>query len=70
MRNTTQSRQSQWTESVAVGERPFVEAVQRALGDRGRHRQIEAIGNGYVLHDPAAAYGTASPFENGAITAN
>ena len=49
-------RKPQWTDSVAVGGRGFVEQMPRALGRRGRSRAIEPASAGYVLRDTAAFY--------------
>jgi putative transposase len=56
-------RERQWTESVAVGSRGFVERVQRELGGRGRYRAIEQEGNGYVLREGTESYGRHSAGE-------
>lgn len=52
-----QQREAFWTESVAVGGRQFVEAVQRQLRDRGRYRQIEDLDGVRVLREAPEAYG-------------
>jgi len=35
--------QPEWTESLAVGRREFVERIEDELGGRARYRQVEAI---------------------------
>ena len=65
-----QQRNPLWTESVAVGGREFVEAVQRKLADRGRYREIEEVGGIHILHEPAVAYGGHVPGENTPISTN
>src|ERR1019366_2104553 len=50
-------RQPEWTESLAVGRREFVEGISVALGDRARHRHVEAFRGAHVLRDPSAGYG-------------
>ena len=52
-----QQRQGLWTESVAVGSREFVVEVQRKLGARALHREIEPAGDLHVLREEPAAYG-------------
>jgi len=65
-------RDRRWTDSVGVGSRGFVAALQHDLGQRGRYRAIAADGDRYVLRDAAAAYGrhsageTAPPSEKSA----
>jgi len=49
-------REPQWTESVAVGRRAFVERIGAELGDRVRGRQVELRGEGFVLRDASAPY--------------
>lgn len=68
LRTDAQQRQRQWSESVAVGGREFVESVQRALGDRGRHRQVEEAGGIYSLRETAAAYSRHPGIENASIS--
>ena len=57
LRERGQRRVPEWSESVAVGSRAFVEQVGRELGVRARHRQIESCGELSVLRDPGACYG-------------
>lgn len=33
-------RDPRWTESIAIGQRPFVEAIKSALGDKAKKRKI------------------------------
>jgi putative transposase len=52
-------RQSQWTESVAVGDRQFVELVKEKLGVRGKYREtVEESGAAFVLQEESVPYGT------------
>jgi len=69
LRDHRQQRQAFWTESVAVGGRPFVEGVQRGLGDRGRYRQIEELDGVHILREATATYGRHSQGEMVAIGA-
>jgi len=57
LRERGQRRLPEWSESLAVGSRAFVEQVGSELGVRARHRQIESCGNLSVLRDPGASYG-------------
>ena len=43
LRAGSQHRQPEWTESLAVGRREFVERIEDELGGRARYRQVEAI---------------------------
>ena len=60
-------REPLWTQSVAVGGRAFVARMQRQLGDRGRHRAVEQIGEMHVLREPSEAYGAGKAAGNARI---
>jgi putative transposase len=52
-----QCRQSEWTESLAVGRREFVERIGDELEGRARYRQVEAIGDKvHVLREVSPPY--------------
>lgn len=54
---TIQAHNAEWTESVAVGGRGFVESVQNELGIAGRHRRIAAAeSDGYNLREAESCY--------------
>ena len=58
LRAGTHHRQPEWTESLAVGRREFVEQVEDELGGRARYRQAEAIGDKvHVLREQPPPYG-------------
>jgi len=40
MANSDMKREPRWTESIAVGQRSFVEAIKSALGDKAKKRKI------------------------------
>lgn len=50
------ARVSEWSETIAVGSRGFVERVSAELGIRGRHREIDTCGDFSVLREADAAY--------------
>jgi hypothetical protein len=52
-----QPRVPQWSDSLAVGRRGFVERAGAELGVRAQHRQIVQCGDIGVLRDPGAACG-------------
>lgn len=52
----TLERELQWSNTVAVGRRSFVERVQDELGARARYRRIEDVGGGSILRDSEEAY--------------
>ncbi len=40
MANSSMKREPRWTESIAVGQRSFVESIKKALGDKAKKRKI------------------------------
>jgi len=68
LRTSARQREPQWSESVAVGGRAFVERVQRELGGRGWFRQIEPIAGAYILRESPAAYRRTWGPQNGPIS--
>jgi putative transposase len=49
-------RQDEWTTSIAVGGRPFIEKVRALLGFRAKGRDVVEIGEGYQLREGAGCY--------------
>jgi putative transposase len=49
-------RQTQWSESVAIGSEGFVRSVQQRLGIRARHRKVEETDGRHVLREEPGAY--------------
>ena len=56
--NGRSGREPQWSESVAVGRRSFVEQVQEELGRRALYRDVEEVHGTSVLRDPPSSYGS------------
>jgi putative transposase len=50
------SRQEEWTQSIAVGSRPFVERVKELLGFRAKGREVADGAEGYQLRQPLPRY--------------
>jgi putative transposase len=50
-------RQSQWSESLAVGSPAYVEAVRKQLGPRARRSDVMPAETGCQLREDEAAYG-------------
>ena len=50
-------RQSKWTQSIAVGEKSFVEQIKKRLGTRSKHRKILEDEDGYQLRELQTGYG-------------
>jgi putative transposase len=49
-------RQDEWTGSVAVGSKFFIESVKAVLGFRTRGRNVIESGEGYQLRESPASY--------------
>jgi len=57
LRAGEQHRQPEWTESLAVGRREFVERIGNELGERARYRRVEGIGEEvHVLREVSPPY--------------
>lgn len=54
--NEKQSRQDEWTGSIAVGSKTFIERVKELLGGRAIGRDVIESGGGYQLREEAASY--------------
>ena len=62
-----QSRESKWTESIAVGSKGFIEATIRRLGIKAKDRKIVGNKKSYELREPAVPYGVNFSPENGLL---
>jgi putative transposase len=70
LRCERQTRESAWSESLAVGRREFVEQVKAELGARGMHRTTTEAGHVHALKEPATAYGVHSAAEMVSLSGN
>jgi len=52
------ARKEEWTGSIAVGNRPFVEQVKALLGFRAKGREVKEGGEGCQLREGSALYNT------------
>jgi hypothetical protein len=54
-----QQKRAEWSESVVVGRREFVERVANELGAQARHRKVDALDEDiHTLREPGAPYAT------------
>ena len=51
-----QSREEEWTESIAIGSKTFIEKVKEILGGRAIGREIQEGEGGFQLRESAASY--------------
>ncbi|UCD81495.1 MAG: transposase, partial [Desulfobacterales bacterium] len=49
-------RQDEWTGSIAVGSRSFIESVKASLGFRAKGRDVIESGEGYQLRESPTPY--------------
>lgn len=56
LRAQSRAREHVWTQSVAVGDREFVDEVRVRLGVRARYRGTAVIGQSLALREPVGAY--------------
>jgi putative transposase len=62
-----QSRDSRWTESIAVGSKVFIEATIKRLGIKAKGRKIVESNKSYELREPAVPYGANFTPESGLL---
>ncbi len=60
-------RTAEWSESIAVGGREFIERVTTDLGPRALRRQVEPRGDLNLLRDAQSAYNRHSAPEMAAL---
>ena len=60
-------RQEEWTRSIAVGSRSFIENAQALLGFRAKGRYVIEGGEAYQLREGAARHKVLFEAENGDI---
>ena len=56
LKGDDQQRESQWSESLAVGNEAFVETVKARLGITARYREVIQEGEFHRLKEPAIRY--------------
>jgi len=54
--NGLKNRQEEWTDSIAVGSKPFIEKVKSLLGFKARGRDVIEGVEGYRLREAGASY--------------
>ena len=57
-------RQDEWTGSVAVGSKSFIESVKASLGFRAKGRDVIQSSEGYQLRESPAPYAVLFEAEN------
>ena len=62
--NGTKSRQDEWTDSIAVGSKSFIEKVKALLGFKAKGRVVMEGGEEYHLREEATPYTALFGVEN------
>ena len=60
-------RQDEWTGSIAVGSRSFIDKVKALLGFRAKGRKVQGVEQGYQLREGPARYNALFEAEKGDI---
>lgn len=63
-----QSRDSKWSESIAVGSKAFIEATIKKLWNKAKGRKIVGSEKSYELREPGVPYGGNFTPENGLLS--
>ena len=64
MANDNNSRHTQWTESIAVGNKSFIESIKERLGILARGRKILETNDGFELREDVEGYIANSDIKN------
>jgi putative transposase len=67
LRNGNNVREQKWTESIAVGNKSFVDNIKHRLGMRAKGRKVLEAEDAYQLREPVASYGTGFASQNDAL---
>ena len=53
------AKENKWTESIAVGSKPFIEKMRETLGFRAKGRNVTGANDTFELREGIALYGKA-----------
>jgi hypothetical protein len=65
---TNQNRDGKWTESIAVGNKKFIETTKSILGIKAKDLRIIGKERSYELREPVVSYGGNFTPENGCLS--
>jgi putative transposase len=58
-------KKTKWTQSIAVGSKPFIETMRETLGFRAKGRKITGADDTFELREVIAPYGKANDLDSG-----
>jgi len=58
-------KENKWTQSIAVGSKPFIEKIKDALGFRAKSRKIISADDTFELREAMTPYGKAANLDSG-----
>ena len=65
MQTDNSDKEDRWTQSIAVGSKPFVEKMKETLGFRAPGRKIICADDTFELREGQTPYGEASDLDSG-----
>ena len=65
MQTGNQGRETKWTQSIAVGSKPFIEKIKQVLGFKAIGRKIRGADDSFELRETMKPYGTKNDLEHG-----
>ena len=60
MQNDSRNKENQWTQSIAVGSKTFIEKMKKSLGYRVKGRKIKSSDDTFELREALTPYGQAN----------
>ena len=57
MQTDNRAKENKWTQSIAVGSKPFIEKMREALGSRAKGRKIFCADDTFELREVLMPYG-------------
>ncbi len=67
LKDGTNSRQSEWTESIGVGSESFIEETKEKLNVRAKGRKVIGAGTAFQLREPVSRYNAVLDIKKGDI---
>ena len=65
IQDENKGREAKWTQSIAVGSKPFIEKIKQALGFKAIGRKIRGADDSFELRETMRPYGSKNDLEHG-----